>query len=95
MLLWSRFVLSFILVIEATVKHLFLVYPVCFLNLALSNAFLICLVSSKPRGLRAVSVTASQINLAWNAPERVYGVLNGYKVRETGKLQSSHFFGNF
>ena len=47
--------------------------------------FVFHLVSSAPRGLRAVSVTASQIKFVWNPPERIYGVLNGYKVREAGK----------
>lgn len=57
-------------------------------------------VSSQPKSLRAVSVTASQIKIAWSPPERVYGVLNGYKVRETGSeisyepVSTYHIAGN-
>eukprot|EP00794_Sanderia_malayensis_P011951 gene11951-13188_t len=42
-------------------------------------------VSSEPRGLRAVSITASQVKFEWHRPERVYGVLSGYKVCENNR----------
>ncbi|XP_065063190.1 uncharacterized protein LOC135689776 [Rhopilema esculentum] len=57
-------------------------------------------VSRAPRGLRAVSITASQIKFIWSPPERVYGMLNGYKVREIGRdityepVSTYHIAGN-
>jgi len=57
-------------------------------------------VSSAPRNLRAVSVTPSQIKIVWNPPDKVYGVLNGYRVREAGNdiayepVSTYHIAGN-
>lgn len=41
-------------------------------------------VSSVPRNLRAVSVTASTIKIVWDKPTKVCGNLKGYYVQEQG-----------
>ena len=53
-------------------------------KIVMHSLSLFSVVSSPPKEVRAVAVTSSQIKIAWYPPERVYGVLNGYKVRVSG-----------